>query len=278
MYILSLSCPDRPGLVAVVANSLHGHNCNIEEAAQFNDPLSGRFFMRVVFSAPEGDASSFQSDFAKLAAEHTMEWQIHDKTEPVKTLILVSQWDHCLNDLLYRWRTNHLNIDITGVVSNHETSRRLVEERGLDFHYLPITPETKAEQEASLHGLIEETGTELIILARYMQILSNDFCGAYEGRIINIHHSFLPGFKGAKPYAQAYERGVKIIGATAHFVTADLDEGPIITQHVTPIDHSYTPEKMQAVGRDLEAQALARATELYTERRIFAYHGRTVIL
>jgi formyltetrahydrofolate deformylase len=278
MYILSLSCPDRPGLVAVVANSLHGHNCNIEEAAQFNDPLSGRFFMRVVFSAPEGDASSFQSDFANIATEHMMEWQIHNKTEPVKTLILVSQWDHCLNDLLYRWRTNHLNIDITGVVSNHETSRRLVEERGLDFHYLPITPETKAEQEASLHALIEETGTELIILARYMQILSNDFCGAYEGRIINIHHSFLPGFKGAKPYAQAYERGVKIIGATAHFVTADLDEGPIITQHVTPIDHSYTPEKMQAVGRDLEAQALARATELYTERRIFAYHGRTVIL
>ena len=278
MYILSLSCPDRPGLVAVVANSLHGHNCNIEEAAQFNDPLSGRFFMRVVFSAPEGDASAFQSDFAKLADEHIMEWQIHDKTEPVKTLILVSQWDHCLNDLLYRWRTNHLNIDITGVVSNHETSRRLVEERGLDFHHLPITPDTKAEQEASLHALIEETGTELIILARYMQILSNDFCGAYEGRIINIHHSFLPGFKGAKPYAQAYERGVKIIGATAHFVTADLDEGPIIAQHVTPIDHSYTPEKMQAVGRDLEAQALARATELYTERRIFAYRNRTVIL
>ncbi len=278
MYILSLSCPDRPGLVAVVANSLHGHNCNIEEAAQFNDPLSGRFFMRVVFSAPQSDASAFQSDFANIATEHTMEWQIHDKSEPVKTLILVSQWDHCLNDLLYRWRTNHLNIDITGVVSNHETSRRLVEERELDFHYLPITPDTKAEQEASLHALIEETGTELIILARYMQILSNDFCSAYEGRIINIHHSFLPGFKGAKPYAQAYERGVKIIGATAHFVTADLDEGPIIAQHVTPIDHSYTPEKMQAVGRDLEAQALARATELYTERRIFAYHGRTVIL
>lgn len=278
MYILSLSCPDRPGLVAVVANSLHGHNCNIEEAAQFNDPLSGRFFMRVVFSAPQSDASAFQSDFANIATEHTMEWQIHDKSEPVKTLILVSQWDHCLNDLLYRWRTNHLNIDITGVVSNHETSRRLVEERGLDFHYMPITPDTKAKQEADLHSLIEETGTELIILARYMQILSNDSCGAYEGRIINIHHSFLPGFKGAKPYAQAYERGVKIIGATAHFVTADLDEGPIIAQHVTPIDHSYTPEKMQAVGRDLEAQALARATELYTERRIFAYRNRTVIL
>lgn len=266
------------GLVAIVASSLMDAQCNIEEAAQFNDPLSGRFFMRVMFTAPDNNAVPFQGAFQTLAQKHQMEWQIHEKREAVKTLIMVSQWDHCLNDLLYRWRTDHLNIDITGVISNHENSRDLVEGRELSFHHMPITPDTKSEQEKNIRNLINETGTELIILARYMQILSNEFCRDYEGRIINIHHSFLPGFKGAKPYAQAYERGVKVIGATAHFVTADLDEGPIITQQVTSIDHSYTPDRMQSLGRDLEAQSLARAVELYTERRIFSWEGRTIIL
>ena len=207
-----------------------------------------------------------------------MVWHIDNLQEDLRTILMVSQHDHCLNDLLYRWRTNSLPINITAVISNHEKTRDLVEAHGLPFYHLPITSETKIEQEARVKEIIKETNSELIVLARYMQILSEDMCETYQGRIINIHHSFLPGFKGARPYHQAYERGVKIIGATAHFATADLDEGPIIEQEITPVNHSYTPEKMQSLGRDIESRVLARAIRLYGERRIFVHARRTVIL
>ena len=279
MFILTLHCKDQPGVVAAVATSLANADCNIEESAQFNDKLSGCFFMRVVFK-PHSEAAEqrFQENFVAIADEYAMNWQVYAQDEPLKTLIMVSKADHCLNDLLYRWRTGALPIEIAAIVSNHETSRELVESRGLAFHHLPVTPDTKAEQETALRGIIEETGAELTVLARYMQVLSEEMCEDYAGRIINIHHSFLPGFKGAKPYHQAYERGVKIIGATAHFATSDLDEGPIIEQDVRRIDHAFGPKKLQAVGRDVEARVLARAIELYAERRIFMHGRRTIIL
>ena len=279
MYVLRLHCSDKPGIVATVATSLSNAQCNIEESSQFNDRLSGQFFMRVVFD-PLGDKAleNFEAAFARTAKTYDMTWEIQPLCDPVKTLILVSKTDHCLNDLLYRWRTKHLNIEIVGIVSNHETNRRLVEERGLEFHHLPITPETKSEQETQIEQIIKQTDAELIILARYMQILSEDMCNAHKGRIINIHHSFLPGFKGARPYHQAYERGVKIIGATAHFATPDLDEGPIIEQETVRITHAHTPEKLQVIGRDSESKVLARAIELYTERRVFLHGQRTIIL
>lgn len=279
MHILRLHCDDKPGIVASVATSLSNNQCNIEESSQFNDHLSGQFYMRVVFSPlKKGCLESFQKRFQEIAKEYSMTWQICDAAKPLKTLLMVSQHDHCLNDLLYRWRTNHLPIEITGIVSNHNVTQSLAENHNLPFHYLPITEETKEEQERQVQEIIDKTGAELIVLARYMQILSEEFCAAYEGRVINIHHSFLPGFKGARPYHQAYERGVKIIGATAHFATADLDEGPIIAQEVVPIDHSFTPEKMQALGRDTESRVLAQAIELYAERRIFPHGRRTIIL
>ncbi len=279
MYILRLHCHDSAGIVAAVATALSDCACNIEESAQFNDPLSGRFFMRVVY-APllEHAERRFAEEFEIIAARFAMNWQIDDQAEPVRTLILVSKEDHCLNDLLYRWRTNHLAIDITGVAANHDTHRKLTEDHGLPFHHLPVTAATKSTQEGQIAALVESTRSELIVLARYMQILSDDLCRKFAGRVINIHHSFLPSFKGAKPYHQAYERGVKIIGASAHFATADLDEGPIIEQETVHVNHTYTPQKMQAMGRDTEARVLARALQLYTERRIFLHGIRTVIL
>lgn len=278
-HILRVQCPDHPGIVAAVATSLSNADCNIEDSAQFNDHLSGQFFIRVVFNPlNDGALETFKTNFESTAQTLDMTWRVSAQDKPVKTLILVSKTDHCLNDLLYRHRTKQLNIDITGVVSNHETNRKLVEDRGLKFFYEPITKDTKAEQEANIRNIIDETDSELIIMARYMQILSDDFCRDYQGRVINIHHSFLPGFKGAKPYHQAYERGVKIIGATAHFATTDLDEGPIIEQEIRRIDHSYEPKKMQSIGRDTEARTLAKAVEMYSERRIFTKQGRTIIL
>ena len=277
--ILRVQCPDHSGIVAAVATSLSNADCNIEDSAQFNDPLSGQFFMRVVFKPLNDNAlKTFKTNFESTADTLDMTWKVTPQSEPVKTLILVSKTDHCLNDILYRWRTKHLNIDITGVVSNHQTNRCLVEDREIAFHYEPVTKDTKAAQEDNIRKIIANTDSELIIMARYMQILSDEFCRDYQGRVINIHHSFLPGFKGAKPYHQAYERGVKIIGATAHFATTDLDEGPIIDQETHRIDHSYAPQKLQSIGRDTEARTLARAIELYSERRIFTRAGRTVIL
>lgn len=279
MYILRLSCDDKPGIVAEVATSLRDNQCNIEESSQFHDPSSNRFYMRVVFSTLTDEAlKNFTTAFTKTADHFTMTWKICDYKQKLKTLIMVSQHDHCLHDLLYRWRTGQLPIEITGVISNHDVTRNMVESHNIPFHYLPVTKENKEVQEKDVRQIIEETGSELIVMARYMQILTADFCADYKGRVINIHHSFLPGFKGARPYHQAYERGVKIIGATAHFATSDLDEGPIIVQDVVPVDHSHTPEKMQSMGRDTESRVLAKAIELYAERRIFPENRRTIIL
>lgn len=279
MYILRLSCTDQPGIVAAVATCLSNNQCNIEESAQFHDKFSGQFFMRVVFTPLEdGCLEGFKNRFGEIGTSYNMDWQVCDITAPIKTLVLVSKTDHCLNDILYRWRTKQLNIDITGVVSNHDNNRKLVEERGLPFHHLPISKDTKAEQEDQIRQIIKDTDSELIILARYMQILSEDMSKDFAGRVINIHHSFLPGFKGAKPYHQAYERGVKLIGATAHFATQDLDEGPIIEQEIKRVDHSHDPKAMQSIGRDIESRVLARAIQLYTERRIFMHGKRTIIL
>lgn len=277
MHILRIQCDDKPGIVAAVATSLSNNQCNIEESSQFHEPALNKFFMRIVFNPlEEGCLESFTERFEKIAGEFSMSWQICPLSQKLKTLLMVSQHDHCLNDILYRWRSNQLPIDITAVISNHETTKDLVESHELPFYYLPI--DDKETQEKKVRDIIEKTDSELIILARYMQILSEDFCKAYKGRVINIHHSFLPGFKGARPYHQAYDRGVKIIGATAHFATADLDEGPIIAQDIVPVDHSDTPQKMQVVGQDTESRVLARAIKLYAERRIFLQDGRTIIL
>ena len=275
MYILRLHCIDKPGIVAAVSTCLASNTCNIEESSQFNDTFSGRFFMRTVFSS-KSDIQKFKTEFSTIGQNFGMDWELHNQSAKVPTLILVSQADHCLNDILYRWRTNQLDIDIKGVFSNHEKNRALSEEHGLRYSFSPV--ETKASHESALEKLIEETGTELIILARYMQVLSEDLSSKYAGRVINIHHSFLPGFKGAKPYHQAWERGVKIIGATAHFATTDLDEGPIIDQETVRIDHAMTPEKMQILGKDTESRVLSRAIQSYSERRIFLHGNRTVIL
>ncbi len=278
MHVLRLHCIDQPGIVAAVAATLSNNQCNIEESSQFYDPFSGRFFMRVVFRPlEEGCLSGFLKDFPDNAARFAMDWEVCDLAEKVRTLILVSKADHCLHDLLYRARTGSLPIEIVGIASNHADLAPLVLPDSLPFHHLP-TGRDKAAQEEKLTQLIENSGSELILLARYMQILSQQLCSNYHGRIINIHHSFLPGFKGARPYHQAYERGVKIIGATAHYATADLDEGPIIAQGIEHIDHACMPEKMQQIGRDIESLVLARAVRLFTERRIFVHGNRTVIL
>ncbi len=269
MYVLKLSCPDQPGIIAAVSGCLHKHGCNIEEAAQFHKREDNHFFMRIIFS---GEKDEFIADFEDIKTRFNIDAYIYDNNKPVNALILVSQWDHCLNDLLYRAESNHLNINITGVLSNHEKSREMVERHALPFHKI------NGHDETAITDYITRSDTDLIILARYMQILSDDFCTRYNDRTINIHHSFLPGFKGAKPYQQAYDRGVKMIGATAHFVTTDLDEGPIITQNVATINHTYNPKSMQALGRDIECQTLASAIKLYTEHRIFLHNKRTVIL
>lgn len=277
--ILTLQCKDRSGIVAAVATCLSNADCNIEEASQFNDPLSGQFFMRVVMKPLSKSALSlFSQNFEIIAKEFKIEWALNAQEKPVKTLILVSKTDHCLSDILYRTRTNHLNIDIAAIASNHDTNRTLVEQRGIPYHHFPIQPDKKQEQESQIRDLISQSGAELIVMARYMQILSDEFCRDFAGRVINIHHSFLPGFKGARPYHQAYERGVKIIGATAHFATPDLDEGPIIEQDIVRIDHAQPPEKLQMMGRDTESRVLARAIDLYCQRRIFIQDQRTVIL
>ncbi len=277
MHVLRLSCKDRPGIVAAVATQLANHDCNIEESSQFNDPFSGHFFMRVVFTPLQPSSlDGFLSAFPQVGDKLNMVWEVCDLSVPVKTMILVSKADHCLVDLLYRQRTGTLPLDVTAIVSNHETLRSCAGD--IPFHHLPVTPESKEAQEQVLRDLIEDTDTELVLLARYMQVLSSKLAQDYLGRIINIHHSFLPGFKGAKPYHQAYERGVKMIGATAHFASEDLDEGPIIAQRVERVDHTYTPEKMQQLGRDTESDVLARAVKLYCERRIFLHGQRTIIL
>ena len=277
MQILCLTCLDKPGIVAKVAGGMAQYNCNIEESSQFNDPRSGKFYMRVVFTGTIDDIENFINSFPDLAKEFNMHWEITDTSIPVKALMMVSQHDHCLHHLLYQSQKDILPIEITAVVSNHETAKILTESYDIPFHFLPMK-NNKAEQEKQVRALIDRTSSELIVMARYMQILSEDFIVDYAGRIINIHHSFLPGFKGARPYHQAYERGVKSIGATAHFATAELDEGPIIAQSVVPVNHTHTPKKMQELGRDTESLTLSNAIDLYAQRRVFIEGSRTIIL
>ncbi|MEJ0084508.1 MAG: formyltetrahydrofolate deformylase [Pseudomonadota bacterium] len=280
-FSLLLVCPDRKGIVAAVAGFLSDHDASIVEAKQFDDRLTQRFYMRAVFAAvgPKFvDLDQFRAEFAKLANLYDMTWQIEDTARRVRVLIAVSKLDHCLQDLLYRWRSGVLPVDVVGVVSNHADLRGLVEWHQIPFHHLPVTPETRPQQEAAMLELFSRYQADLLVLARYMQILSSDLCRAMTGRCINIHHSFLPSFKGARPYHQAYERGVKIIGATAHYVTPDLDEGPIIEQDVERVGHEHTAERFQEIGRDLEAIVLARAVRWHAERRILLDGQRSVIL
>ncbi len=273
-FILTLSCPDVKGIVASVSSFLTEHQGFILESAQFGDFATGQFFMRTEFEAPL-TAESFAKKFAAVAKKFAMNWQIRDLAVKPKLVILVSKAEHCLNDLLYRYRTGQLAVDIPAVISNHETLRPIVEWHKIPFHYLPITPQTKAAQEKKLLALMGDA--DIVALARYMQVLSPAMCEKLLGRAINIHHSFLPSFKGAKPYHQAYDRGVKIIGATAHYVTSDLDEGPIIEQEVVRVEHSHKPEHLVALGQDIESQVLSRALKYQVEHRILLNGHKTVI-
>ena len=279
-YVIKISCPATSGIVAAVTSFLADHGCYISEMAQFDDEVSGSFFMRAVFRFNEGFPGSLQQiedGFAEVAERFAMSWELHDTREPMRVLLMVSKYDHCLADLLYRHQKGELQMKITAIVSNHLDLRPMAEREGIRFIYLPVTKDTKAQQEAELLKIVDETKTDLVVLARYMQILSDDLCKQLSGRAINIHHSFLPGFKGAKPYHQAYERGVKLIGATAHYVTSDLDEGPIIEQEVQRVDHNYTPDALVAVGRDTETVALSKAVKYHLEHRVFLNHDKTVI-
>ena len=274
--ILTLSCPDRPGIVAAVSAFLFERGCNIEDAQQFDDRETGRFFMRVVFKG--GGVDELNAGFAPIAERFAMSWTLRDPSVKRRVMILASQQDHCLADLLYRWRIEELPMELTAVVSNHPAETFAHSDlKGVPFHHLPVSKTTKLEQEAALWALIQETGTELVVLARYMQILSDDLAGRLEGRCINIHHSFLPGFKGAKPYHQAHERGVKVIGASAHYVTADLDEGPIIEQDVERISHRDAPADLIRKGRDIERRVLARAVSHHLHDRVLMHDGKTVV-
>ncbi len=277
-YILTIACPDRIGIVAAVSHVLATHCGNIVESNQFSDTEPGRFFMRLVFDLEVATEPALLADFTPLARQFEMDWRLYDPRQRPRVMLLVSKAEHCLNDLLYRHRTGALPMDITAIVSNHRELAHLAEWHAIPYHYLPVTAATKPEQEQQILALVEQTGAELVILARYMQILSPELCRALAGRAINIHHSFLPGFKGAKPYHQAYTRGVKLIGATAHFVTANLDEGPIIEQEVERVNHAQTPEQLAAVGRDIENIVLARAIHYHLERRIFLNGSKTVVL
>jgi len=277
-FVLTLSCGDRRGIVAAVANSIASQDCNIVESAQYGDPDSGRFFMRVAFAAPPSvTRESFVSGFTPVATGYGFDWQVHDLAVKPRVMILVSKMGHCLNDLLYRNSIGQLPMELVSVASNHETMRRRVESEGLPFHYVPVEGRSKAEQEAEILGLVEGERIDLVVLARYMQVLSDEMSAKLAGRVINIHHSFLPSFKGAKPYHRAHERGVKLIGATAHYVTAELDEGPIIEQDVGRVDHSMSAEEMIAIGRDIENTVLARAIKFHLEHRVLLNGSRTVV-
>ncbi|MET9679763.1 formyltetrahydrofolate deformylase [Streptomyces coeruleorubidus] len=277
-YVLTLSCPDRKGIVHAVSSYLFMTGCNIEDSQQFGDHDTGLFFMRVHFSADAPvTLDKLRASFAAIGDSFQMDWQLNRADEKMRILLMVSKFGHCLNDLLFRARTGALPVEIAGVVSNHTDFAELVDSYNIPFHHIPVTKDTKSEAEARLLDIVREEGVELVVLARYMQVLSDDLCKALAGRIINIHHSFLPSFKGAKPYHQAHARGVKLIGATAHYVTADLDEGPIIEQEVERVGHDVTPEGLVAIGRDVECQALARAVKWHAERRILLNGRRTVI-
>jgi len=276
-YILNLSCLDRQGIVHAVSGFLLERKSNIEEAAQYNDHDTGLFFMRVQFACSEIKQDDLREQLAAFATGFAMTWNLHDTTEPMRTVLMVSKEGHCLNDLLFRWKSGLLPLDIRAIISNHREFYQLAASYNVPFHHIPVTAATKAQAEAKAYEVIEAEGAELVVLARYMQILSNDLCNKLAGRAINIHHSFLPSFKGAKPYYQAHDRGVKLIGATAHYVTADLDEGPIIEQDVARVDHSKTVEDLTAQGRDTESQVLARAVKWHSEHRVLINGHKTVI-
>ncbi|WNZ10692.1 formyltetrahydrofolate deformylase [Streptomyces sp. 11x1] len=277
-YVLTLACPDKPGIVHAVSSYLFMTGGNIEDSQQFGDHDTGLFFMRVHFSADAPvNVDKLRASFAAIGDSFQMDWQINLADEKMRIVLMVSRFGHCLNDLLFRASTGALPVEVAAVVSNHTDFAELVGSYDIPFHHIPVTKETKADAEARLLEIVREENVELVVLARYMQVLSDDLCKQLSGRIINIHHSFLPSFKGAKPYHQAHTRGVKLIGATAHYVTADLDEGPIIEQEVERVGHGVTPEGLVAVGRDVECQALARAVKWHAERRILMNGRRTVV-
>jgi formyltetrahydrofolate deformylase len=276
-YILTLSCPDRTGIVHAVSGFLLERGGNIEEAAQYNDHDTGLFFMRVQFACEQADGATLEAQWGEFALTFGMTWDLHATAQPMRTVIMVSKEGHCLNDLLFRWKSGLLPLDIRAIVSNHREFYQLAASYNVPFHHIPVTTATKQQAEARQYEIIQAEGAELVVLARYMQILSDDLCRKLAGRAINIHHSFLPSFKGAKPYYQAHDRGVKLIGATAHYVTADLDEGPIIEQDVARVDHSKTVEDLTAQGRDTESQVLARAVKWHSEHRVLINGHKTVI-
>ncbi len=276
-FCLVLSCPDRPGIVARVSALLFEHGANILEARQFEDVETGKFFMRVVFIYP-GQIDALEGELGHVASDFDMEFGLRNVAERKRVLILVSKQDHCLDDLLYRYRIGELNMDIVGIVSNHPKDALNFTMIGdIPYHHLPVTKETKTQQEQQIKSIVDETSADLVVLARYMQILSDDLCAFLAGRCVNIHHSFLPGFKGARPYHQAHARGVKMIGATAHFVTADLDEGPIIAQDVEQVSHADTPQDLVRKGRDIERRVLARAVTYLLDDRVMLNDNKTVV-
>lgn len=276
-WILTVKCKNRSGIVAAVAAELASNGGDITEAQQFDDPKTGMFFMRIAFEM-DGDIQDFRKSFEKPVERLGIEWTLRPEDQKRRVLLLVSKFDHCLGDLLYRMRIGELNMECVGIISNHPSDAlNLTLHKGLPYHHLPVSKERKHEQEAAIKGIIDDTNTELVVLARYMQILSDDLANHLAGRCINIHHSFLPGFKGARPYHQAHERGVKMIGATAHYVTPDLDEGPIIAQDVEKVTHRDTPEDMVRKGRDVERRVLARAVALHLQDRVIINGAKTVV-
>ncbi|WP_107850353.1 formyltetrahydrofolate deformylase [Oceanimonas marisflavi] len=279
--ILTASCESRLGTVDAVTGYLYEQGCYVADMQTFDDARAGRFFIRVEFRKPEQgefDEAAFRDGFASRAGKFGMEWELTERSHRPNVVILVSKFDHCLNDLLYRYRTGQLAIEIPAIISNHPDLQRLADWHHIPYYHLPVTPDTKAEQEAQLWKIVQESDAELVVLARYMQVLSPDLCDKLSGRAINIHHSLLPGFKGAQPYHQAYAKGVKLVGATAHYINNELDEGPIITQGVQAVDHSHYPEDLVAKGRDIECVTLARAIQYHIEKRVFMYQGKTVVL
>lgn len=277
-FILLITCADRPGIVAGVAQCIAEQGGNIIESAQYSDEVTGTFFMRVAFAPPTNlSEDAFRAVFAEVAARFSFDWQLHNAARKMRAAIMVSQGGHCLNDLLYRTSTGRIAMDVTSVISNHQTWQRRVEHENVPFHFLPVTAQTKAAQETALAELLETQNVDLVILARYMQVLSDDLCRKWSGRIINIHHSFLPGFKGAKPYHRAHDRGVKMVGATAHYVTGELDEGPIIAQDVSVVDHADSVDDLIAQGQDTESRVLARAVKAHIEHRVILNGNRTVV-
>ena len=278
-YVLTISCPDRPGIVYAVSSFLVQHFGNIVDSQQFDDRIEQRFFMRVHFEVlkPTMTLDDLKDAFVAVATSYTMDWQIFPAREPYRTLIMVSRQGHCLNDLLFRQSTGALNIEVPAIVSNHRDFERLAATYDIPFHHVPVTTETKADAEKQLLALVDELDIDLVVLARYMQVLSEPVCRALEGRAINIHHSFLPGFKGARPYHQAHDRGVKLVGATAHYVTSELDEGPIIEQDVTRVSHRMTPADLVRAGQDVESVVLSRAVRWHTESRVLLNGTRTVV-